>query len=77
MELIQWLLKNQISKKQMAKDLKLSPLTLYFTVAQKRTPTLAQALSIYKYTKGEVAIESLLSIEEKKKMEEFISEQTP
>jgi len=61
MELYQYIFKNNITQKNLAKDLGVSPLTVHFIVRRKSSPSLKVALALEKLTKGKVSLEELLS----------------
>ena len=66
MELDYWLFKNKCSKIKLAKAIGVHPQTVFSVISKKRTPSLFTALSIEKYTSGEVKLFELLNDEDKK-----------
>lgn len=71
MDLTEYLFKYNINNKQIAKDLGITPVAISRIKTGKMTPSLATAIRIYIASEEKVDLGTLLSAEEKKKVEEW------
>lgn len=69
-----FLFKNDIPVKMCAADLGISASYLYQILKKERKPSLALAIKIEKYSKGEVTISSLLDVNEGLENPHFLNE---
>lgn len=72
MELDYWLFVNKVSRAKMGKDVGVHPQTIYMSVIKKCTPSLFTALSINKYTNGDVSLPELLSVKDTEKYNKLV-----
>jgi len=69
-----FLFKHNIPVKKCAADLGISTSYLYQILKKERKPSLALAIKIEKYSKGEVTISSLLDVREELDNPDFLNE---
>ena len=69
-----FLFKHNIPVKKCAADLGISTSYLYQILKKERKPSLALAIKIEKYSKGEVTIPNLLDVQEELENPDFLNE---